>query len=316
MARGIGNNAPRDPISWMGREIHTLKQAVREIRAARTLDASSISSTPGKGIRTENFNGTSFADPGTTGNYFGGDGAVLNQLHVAGTETLEGDFNIEGTGSVNVEGGGGIAIRNGGFVKIVDPTTGNQVAYLGSADTIDGNPQMVVEIYRDDGTIALALGDFGIVPGHPHQQAIQWYDRSGNIVVADDTTSGVGLARPHVPLGMCADTNTTRWPGTNATAFTAIASCYAEIQQPRLSWYYNVYAPAGVTGQFRLVVGGTQVGSTFAVTNNAFGNFTGVAAIPAGIVFGQQVLIELQARVTVGSGTVIAQQLLLNGSGS
>ena len=76
----LADNMPRDAVGDLKRQIRDLERAVREMRAERRLDSATISAEPGKGIRVADFNGTDFANPGTVGNYFGGDGAVLNAL--------------------------------------------------------------------------------------------------------------------------------------------------------------------------------------------------------------------------------------------
>ncbi|MGZ4587268.1 MAG: hypothetical protein ACXVX9_05655 [Mycobacteriaceae bacterium] len=72
---------PRGP-GDLERRIRDLERLVQELAAARTLENASITASPGLGIRTSDFDGTSFASPGTHGNYFGGDGAVLNALYL------------------------------------------------------------------------------------------------------------------------------------------------------------------------------------------------------------------------------------------
>jgi len=62
---------------WAARQIDALWSELREMKAARTLEAATIGAG---GIRTATFDGTNFANPGTQGNYFGFDGAVLNAL--------------------------------------------------------------------------------------------------------------------------------------------------------------------------------------------------------------------------------------------
>jgi hypothetical protein len=48
--------------------------------AARTLENATINAAAGLGIRTSDFDGTSFANPGTKGNYWGGDGSILSKV--------------------------------------------------------------------------------------------------------------------------------------------------------------------------------------------------------------------------------------------
>lgn len=77
----LADNMPNDRPGDMVRRIADLERAIRELRAARTLDQATITALAGLGIRTSDFDGTDFAHPGTGGNYFGGDGIVLNQAY-------------------------------------------------------------------------------------------------------------------------------------------------------------------------------------------------------------------------------------------
>lgn len=231
-------------------------------------------------------------------------------------------------------------------IQVLDPTTGLEVAFLGegangygatlilegagsqialqSGNTYvffagqglipdgSGRTQEVVQLARDDGSVALELADAGTVLNHAHQQALQWYDRSGNTVVADDTTSGVGLARPHLTGPALANTNEATWPATTATTWTTIAEAYMERQHPKLSWTISTFAPASTTGQFRLLVNNQQVGSTQTVSNGSFGSWSDTQPFPSSVTsFGQLALITLQAQVTAGTGSIAAQTFYL-----
>ncbi len=195
----------------------------------------------------------------------------------------------------------------------VEPSggTGSPVFYAGTMPFQDGSGRIQngVEMYRDDGSAALILADLGTVNGHPHQQALQWYDRSGNTVVADDTKGGVGLANPHIPLGFLANTNSSTWPQTTATSMTTIAECFVEQQNPGLAWQIYGVTNTG-TGQMQLQLNGTTIG-----ISPSFGTggttWSGSYHYPAGWSYGAVSALTLQA---YGSGgTVYAQQLLLNG---
>lgn len=77
--RTLGDGIPKDE-SYLIRRIEALETFVKQSLAASVLRAATISGGAGQGLRTEDFNGTSFASPGTVGNYFGADGAVLGNL--------------------------------------------------------------------------------------------------------------------------------------------------------------------------------------------------------------------------------------------
>lgn len=77
----VGSQVPAGA-DYLVRRIADLERLVREIAAGRSLNAATIDASPGMGIRSSDFNGGSFANPGTAGNYFGGDGAVIHDLYL------------------------------------------------------------------------------------------------------------------------------------------------------------------------------------------------------------------------------------------
>lgn len=205
---------------------------------------------------------------------------------------------------------------NNSAVTVKDATNGGTTGVIGALpaafNRTGGSAQPGVVFYREDGSTAMFLGDLNPTTP-PYKQSLQLMDRIGNVYSADDTNSGFGIARPHLALPLPTDTNTARWPGTSNAAWTDVCDCYAEIQQPKLSWIAQIYAPASVTGSFRLKVNGTQIGTTATVTNG-FATWSDTQAIPAGITFGTVVPIEVDAAVTAGTGTVLVRFQLLEGT--
>ena len=214
-----------------------------------------------------------------------------------------------------------IGERNGDVaLQMNSISSGNLVLYMGQDSLKDGSgrSQESLYLYRDDGSPALVLADLGTVPNHPHQQALQWYDRSGHTVFSDDTDGGVGVARPHIPLYALQNTNTATWPNTNATTMTEIAAGYIEYQQPKLSWQMETYAPAGVSGTVELQVNGNTVGSTTVSGggSGAFALWGDTKPMPSGLTFGSVYPMSLSAQVTAGSGTISVQPYFLQGQGT
>ncbi len=197
---------------------------------------------------------------------------------------------------------------------------GNAVFFITDTSIPDGSGrrQTQVVICRDDGSGALVMSDLGTVPNHPHQQALQWMDRTGNVVIADDTNGGVGVARPHIPTYALQNASTATWPQTSATTATQISQCYVEYQQPKLGWVIQCYAPANVTGLFTLQYNGTTIGTQTVVggAGGLFLTWSNIAAVPSGLGFGQVYSLVLLAQVTAGTGTVYAQSVLIQGQGS
>lgn len=148
----IGNAVPAGE-DYLVRRVQDLERELREARAASTLQASSIGQG---GLHTENFDGTSFAVPGTMGNYFGYDGAVLNALYLrpgsVSNDTLAnpvvaGFFEGSGNATLTVPGSylftGTITIPTG-FTKAIvlcTATTGGTNA-SGAGDNLYCQPQI------------------------------------------------------------------------------------------------------------------------------------------------------------------------------
>lgn len=198
----------------------------------------------------------------------------------------------------------------------------NGHAVFGEFDTTipdgSGRRQTITALWRDDASLALACADFGTVLNHPHQQALQWYDRSGNTVISDDTVSGTGVARPHIPAFGLVNTNVATWPSTNQTTSTQIAAGIMEYQQPKIYFAIELYAPANVTGNFYLKYNGTTIAnySLAGGSSGAFYAWSGTVAVPSGLTFGGVYTLELDALVAAGTGTVSAQPYLVQGVGS
>lgn len=251
--------------------------------------------------------------------YMAGGSINASEIDPNGTLRVNGGLDVSGTGGITVEGGGGVNILGGGSFSLIDPATGHTVVYLGIASIPDGSgrTQMVAYFTRDDGTAALQLADDGTAPGHAHQQALQWFDRSGNITFSDDTVSGVGVGSPYTPEGVFNDitgpTNT-----TTSASFVAMqwADCYQ--QHPKVTAGVLVQTPSGTAGQIRLTIGGSQIGSVVAVPSASFGEMViAPGAWPGGsFAFQQRVVVQLEARVVSGAGAIGVRGLGLWGVGS
>jgi hypothetical protein len=214
---------------------------------------------------------------------------------------------------------GDLTVKSAGRFQVIDANTGQVVAIIGALppefDRSDGSRQPGVAFYREDGTLGGLLGDLNPTTP-PYKQAWQVFDRAGNVVMADDTNGGHGLAKPTVGGGcFFNDTNVTRWPQTTNGTFTAIADTYIYMENPRVQWDIQYTADSGTTGEVRLMCNGVQVGATqtVGVAFSLWSTFT--VALP-GVSVGDFPYLQLQARRTSGAGNVYAIVQRFQGDGS
>ncbi|MFF3622150.1 hypothetical protein [Streptomyces sp. NPDC002467] len=167
-----------------------------------------------------------------------------------------------------------------------------------------------MEIKRQSGKTALSIRN--VVTG-TYDQAVRIFDPYGNEVLSDDVVTG-GLARPWLPMLPPQDLGTARRPQTNQTAWTAIARSSNPIFQPKMRIQIVTAAAAGVTGQIRVMVDDVQWGDI--VTTPTSFDRTAAITPDFGARFGSTAKIEVQAKVTAGTGLVYAQPLLMYGTQS
>lgn len=203
---------------------------------------------------------------------------------------------------------GDLTVKSRGALKVVDAETGQLVAIIGALpdlDRLDGSAQPGAAFYREDGSIAAFLGDSNpTVP--PFKQSWQIFDRQGNVVMADDTNSGKGLAKPFVGGGcFFNDTNVVRWPQTTSGTFVTIADTYYCAENAKVQWDIQHVADPATAGEVRLLVNGAQVDTT-QVVGTSFGLWSRFSITLPGVNVGDFPYIALQARRTSGTGGVFS----------
>jgi hypothetical protein len=197
---------------------------------------------------------------------------------------------------------GGLTIR-GGFFRLL---FGNvQLFYLGPVNPPlpDGRPQQGWIVKRADGTTVLDLRDADVADGLV-LQALNWRDRQGNVVLADDTNSGQGLARPYLQAAFY-PARFGDYLGSTSGSFETLYRAELPKQQPRLRVAAIGAADSGgTTGEMRCLIEGAQFGATVTLTNavQAFGIW-GPEFLPD-IDHMETMHVEIQARRTAGAGVV------------
>ncbi|SDP60563.1 hypothetical protein SAMN04487905_10615 [Actinopolyspora xinjiangensis] len=88
---------------------------------------------------------------------------------------------------------GGLTLKNDSYLRMIDDN-GDQILYVGPDD--DG--RQVIEIRREGGSLLLYTAgseQFG-------RDYFALTDSQGNVIVSDDAATGLGLARPWIPVPM------------------------------------------------------------------------------------------------------------------
>ncbi len=213
---------------------------------------------------------------------------------------------------------GGISILDGGSLRVID-ANGVEIARIGALpspeyDKLDGTPQPGQIWHREDGSIALFLGDLN-PHTPPFKQSLQLLDRAENVIIADDTNGGIGLAVPLLPVQSMIDTNIATWPATTAGAWTMIAESWFVRQNPGVAFAIYTQADVGTTASFRLTVDGAVVATSPPVAGT-FAMWQGTYYWPHGWTFLSYGDIAIEAQVTAGTGTARAVVYSLIGAPS
>lgn len=140
---------------------------------------------------------------------------------------------------------------------------------------------------------------------NPATQFVALWDRSGNIIVSDDATSGQGLGAPWLHFTL-ASLDSATYSGTQSGAFTTLEQGYPPRTHPRLVVTGLVKTDAATAGEVRLMVGSTQIGATQTVSADQFTilTFTGPWALAEAPGFLSSPSVAVQARVTSGTGFI------------
>lgn len=197
---------------------------------------------------------------------------------------------------------GGLTIDKGGQIRLVaaDGTTIFRIFSDPDVPEPDGDAQPRVHMHRSDGTLAMSLDD--PLPGvDGYNQILRFFDRAGNEIWAEDTTSGTGLATPWL-------TNTlyparyTDWLSTASGTFETIWTGYVTKTHPKLRMLVrHTTDESTTTGEVRVLAEGTVWGSAVPV---GFALDTAIwdGSLPGAI--NNATLVEIQARRTGGPGQV------------
>lgn len=207
-----------------------------------------------------------------------------------------------GKGGMKIVSGGRLSMDTPSGVRMVDNGQINNTDYNHS----DGSTQQAMFHKREDGSLMFAC--FSYPPLGSETQAWKWFDRTGNVVFAEDTNSGMGLARPYlpVPMGPGYDGGWDYWPRAASTSTSQLWSGRFYKQLPNIVVVVKASMDtSGGNGTIELTVGGTVQGTAqnlgFSVGYITLGPYS-----LASYDHMQQVDIVVQGRRTSGTGALRA----------
>lgn len=207
-----------------------------------------------------------------------------------------------GAGGLRVVQGGRLAMDTPGNVRMVDIGKIDD----GNFNNLDGSAQQAQFQRRADGSLFFACFSAPQVAG-TDTQAWTYYDREGNVIFAEDTNSGQGLARPYIPLTMGAsfESGWDYWPRNATTTMQPLWEGRFYKQLPRVTVVVHTSMDtSGAIGAIELAINGVGQGTTsvsFSVGYITLGPYS-----LAGYDHMQEVPLTVQARRVSGSGAIRA----------
>lgn len=206
---------------------------------------------------------------------------------------------------------GRLTVNGGQVVALSD--NGQIILYVGTdpdLPDVTGGFQSIFSLVRDTGETVLNMAD--LTSGGAHQ-SLQWFDRAGNVVIADDTDSGVGLARPYIPMGQWVDfANPTQT--TTSTTFVTLQLAYGYRQHPKLVAVVMAQTPVGTTGEVQITDGTNVLAGPLTVPDGQTVYLTfGPVSVTSDYLSAETLLLQARRVSGPGTGTVGVRGLMVTG---
>lgn len=206
--------------------------------------------------------------------------------------------------NASISGGAGLRIIDGGKLALI-AENGTVLFYIGpvSPSLPDGSPQPGWEVRRADGTLAFGMRDAFPDADGTLNQALTWYDRAGNAVIADDTDSGQGIARPWLTGGFYRARYADMGVSTTSSTFETLWEARLDKQQPQLIVGYKATMDTTETaGETRVLVNDAPLGP---VTAESFAIVTRmVGPAPVAGAHMDTLTVKIQGRRTSATGAL------------
>lgn len=193
---------------------------------------------------------------------------------------------------------GGLLIKDGGEFRVVTEDDVNMF-YLGPM--ISGStPFRGFVMRRETGSQMLANG---IGDNDPAKVFLAWRDRTGNVVISDDATSGAGLTRPWLVMPSVPVLSSSIPVTSGGTWISVYSTGWIIKQQPSAEAQALLYSTGGGVGEARFTVNGSPVGSVIPIASGAF-SWSSIQSFALPGNYNGYVRVELQVQRTNGAGSV------------
>jgi len=194
---------------------------------------------------------------------------------------------------------GGSLTINGGAIRMTDETGSVGLLFFGPGT--DGH--RIWAFSFDDGEFAFGL------QGSVGRSYWAGYDRQGNLLMANDGQTGVGLARPYlnyrlVPSSEAQITGTSFVPSHTSTSFVTLWQGINPVFHPRVTIGIVPNTSGGGTAHWRLLVNGADV------TGDQTGTQIKTVSIPGWgdtVKPGNALSFEVQGYIAGGGTRVVLQ---------
>ncbi|MFD3911192.1 hypothetical protein [Streptomyces sp. NPDC058603] len=216
---------------------------------------------------------------------------------------------------------GRVTIAEGGSLEVLAPD-GTGLFGVGQFGRFwnhpDGSPQQGVIMQREDGSTAFTIrANPTTAEGGAGTQAVSIWDRTGHIVLGDDTTSGRGIGSPALPMPF----QPLRTPGDGITSSSYVNCWFASIpaQNPVATVQLEFAAAPGSTCDVQVQY---RLATESAWSNVATDSVTAAASATSPVYktswqtfplhraeFEQLVFVRVQARQRSGTAGVLCNCL-------
>lgn len=202
-------------------------------------------------------------------------------------------------------GQGGVTIK-GGRLVVLDHD-GNELASLGRIDYLptgpDGEPQAGLSLFRNDGSLAMQLAD-PLPQTDGYKQILRLFDAGERDILAEDATSGWGLAAPTMSHTLY-PARYTNWPSSTSATFEELFVGNITGWNPYVHVVIShTSSLSGTTGEVRLKINGTSITPVAAVTFVIQTQIWTIQAPPRVADPADWLTITVEARRTAGTGGI------------